>query len=280
MALRSYEEHVVDHAGVRLFYRLWIPDRVKAVVIVAHGFGEHSGNFVELAGRLADEGCAVYAPDHYGHGQSGGARGYIPSWDVFHGELSLFREKAVRDFLDRPVFLYGHSMGGTIVLEYAATEGEGLAGVVASAPALSLEGIPPWRRTLGRLLAALLPGLRIPSGLDTGGLTRDPVMLKRLLSDPLSHGLGSPRLVVEMEGAIERCHERAPGLTIPLLVLQGRRDHVVSPPATERFFQHAGSSDKRLLWVEEGLHKLEHDLARQHVLEEVLLWVRTHLPAR
>jgi alpha-beta hydrolase superfamily lysophospholipase len=44
---------------------------------------------------------------------------------------------------NQTVFLLGQSMGGLVVLEYVLHNPEGLAGVIASAPALGVD-IPPF----------------------------------------------------------------------------------------------------------------------------------------
>src|SRR5262245_58478445 len=44
--------------------------RVRGIVQIAHGLGEHVGRYAEVAERLADEGFVVYGNDHRGHGMT------------------------------------------------------------------------------------------------------------------------------------------------------------------------------------------------------------------
>ena len=57
--------------GVVLFVYRWLPNEsAKAVVQIAHGWGEHAGRYARVAEALCREGYAVYANDHRGHGRT------------------------------------------------------------------------------------------------------------------------------------------------------------------------------------------------------------------
>ena len=62
-------------AGDRLYYRSWQPDvPPRGQVVLSHGFAEHSGRYEHVAAALLDSELSVWAPDHRGHGRSEGAR--------------------------------------------------------------------------------------------------------------------------------------------------------------------------------------------------------------
>ncbi len=44
------------------------------MLILSHGLGEHARRYDHVVARLTDLGLVVYAPDHRGHGRSGGKR--------------------------------------------------------------------------------------------------------------------------------------------------------------------------------------------------------------
>ena len=72
-------------------------------------------------------GFSVYGHDHQGHGQSGGERGYVESFqhyvlDSLHFLRHIQREVSESGGAVRPVFLFGHSMGATIALQMARIE--------------------------------------------------------------------------------------------------------------------------------------------------------------
>ena len=53
--------------------------RLRGVVMLVHGLGEHAGRYDHVAKRLNEWGFAVRGYDQYGHGESGGVRGGLPS---------------------------------------------------------------------------------------------------------------------------------------------------------------------------------------------------------
>lgn len=54
----------------KLYYQKWSPKTPKGVVLIAHGYGEHSGRYMNVVDTLVPEGFIVYALDHRGHGKS------------------------------------------------------------------------------------------------------------------------------------------------------------------------------------------------------------------
>lgn len=64
---------LVASEGTRIHVYRWLPDpecNVKGVVQIAHGMGETGSRYAEFAGVLTQNGYAVYANDHRGHGKT------------------------------------------------------------------------------------------------------------------------------------------------------------------------------------------------------------------
>ena len=117
------EEHsLTGGGGIRIVYDAWTPQNqplgVEGVVVLSHGMGEHAGRYHHVAARLVGLGLAVAAPDHRGHGRSGGKRLYLRRIDEFTADLHLLRLEVAARHPGVP-FLLGHSMGGKIALDYA-----------------------------------------------------------------------------------------------------------------------------------------------------------------
>ena len=105
--------------GVELFSACWRPlGEPRAVVVLVHGIGEHSGRYPALVTRLTAAGFAVCAFDHRGHGKSPGRRGHIGSWVEYREDVRAFLAVTAKQFAGRPMFLYGHSLGALIVTEF------------------------------------------------------------------------------------------------------------------------------------------------------------------
>ena len=117
------------HAGYLL------PKDVKGLVLLVHGFGEHSGRYLEnVVPMLLKAELAVFVYDNFGHGKSSGKRGHCPSYEALLQLLDEVLEKAKSMFPQLPHFLYGHSMGGNLVLNYALRNKTKLTGIIASSP--------------------------------------------------------------------------------------------------------------------------------------------------
>ena len=63
---------------LQLYYQYWLPQgELKAILMVAHGFAEHSGRYDHVAKYFIERSYAVYALDHRGHGKSEGERVHV-----------------------------------------------------------------------------------------------------------------------------------------------------------------------------------------------------------
>ena len=61
-----------------------------------------------------------------------------------------------------------------------------------------------------------------------------------------------------------------PMVTVPIMVIQGKEDRVVNPDSAQYIFDHLVTSNKELIWVDEGRHSLATGEAREKVFEEII----------
>src|SRR6476469_7631182 len=96
------------------------PD-ARAVVVIVHGYAEHTRRYAGLVAALDAAGCECHLFDLRGHGRSGGVRGYVREFGDYLADLDLFL-KHVREIRPEspevPRVLFGHSLGGLIALDY------------------------------------------------------------------------------------------------------------------------------------------------------------------
>jgi alpha-beta hydrolase superfamily lysophospholipase len=276
--MESQETTFQSADGLQLQRYTWLPQgEPKALVAVVHGFGEHGRRYGNLVEALLPRGFAVASYDLRGHGRSPGPRGLILSWDEYRQDTQTFLELLGAEHPRPPLFLYGHSMGGLIALDYAIRRPEGLGGVIASAPAVGKPGISPFLLLLSRILSKVWPRLSLPTKLDATAISRDPQVVEAYQQDPLVHDLGTPRLGTELAKTADWVQEHAPQLKLPLLVLQGEADRLVMPQDTRRFFDNAGSQDKTYHLVPGGFHEPHNDLDWRQTLEVVAGWLEARL---
>ncbi len=147
-----------NNAG--LFVRRWKPDSgPHAVICLVHGIGEHSGRYEYFAEVLTHAGYPVLTFDLRGHGKSPGQRGHVPGTETFLDEITGLLEFAFRRYADIPCFLYGFSMGGGLVLEYALRKRPPITGVILAGPSLR----PPFKTPTWKIMAAKILNWLWPS---------------------------------------------------------------------------------------------------------------------
>ncbi len=267
-------------ANCNLYCQSWHPDiPSQAIVVLVHGLGGHSGMLQNVVDYLVPQGYEVYAMDLRGHGRSMGQRGYINSWKEFREDLRAFLQHIRAQRARCPFILWGHSLGGTIVLDYALRSPEYLKGVIVTAPALSKINIPLHKLLIGQLLSTFLPQFRLPAGLSKQLAKRDRVALAAYLQDPLRHELGSARLVTEFFSTVDWIHYHASELRVPLLLMHGTADQVTSPAGSSAFFHRVLFPDKAHHEYPGAYHDLYDDLECATVLTDVEVWLDQHLEA-
>ncbi|KAL3202594.1 hypothetical protein MRX96_042413 [Rhipicephalus microplus] len=122
----------------------WSPEvEPRALVFVAHGYAEHchSPCYDVLARKLVGQGCYVFSHDHVGHGKSEGPRALVKSADTYVDDILTHVDLVKQKYPSRPVFLFGHSMGGTMCVGSALERPKQFSGMVLNAPALWLDPV-------------------------------------------------------------------------------------------------------------------------------------------
>jgi alpha-beta hydrolase superfamily lysophospholipase len=265
--------------GLTLYGQGWQPESgLSAVVCLVHGLGEHSGRYAGLAADLCKAGVALMSFDLRGHGRSAGLRGHAPSLDALMDDIDMLLEHAQRRFLTVPHFLYGHSLGGLLVLNYALRRSPEVAGVIASAPPLRLAFDPPAARVfLGRIMDRFRPQFQQPTGLDTRALCHDPQVIREYVQDPLVHDRISARLYLSMLDAGEWALAHAAEFKMPLLIFHGGADRLTSTRATREFAGQVKGDCTHCEW--EGFyHEPHNEPQRAEVVARVVGWIKARLP--
>jgi alpha-beta hydrolase superfamily lysophospholipase len=264
--------------GIKIFAQGWEPaGDVAGAICLVHGHGDHSGRYAHVAAALAEAGYATITFDHRGHGKSGGNRGYTPSYDALLNDVAHALGEAERRYPGRPRFLYGQSMGGNLVLNYALRRRPPIAGVIATSPWLRLAFDPPaWRLALARVTDRILPALAQPSGLDIAAITRDPAAVRAYADDPLNHDRITPRLFHGVYAAGLWALAHAAEFPLPLLLMHGSADRITSAAASQEFAARAPDCTFRL-W-EGCYHEVHNEPEQVEMFATIIDWLRAHTP--
>ncbi|GAC1599724.1 MAG: alpha/beta hydrolase [Ramlibacter sp.] len=214
-----------------------VPDGVplRGFVIVVHGLGEHAGRHDTLARRLNRWGFAVRGYDQYGHGESGGGRGLLPTPCRLVDDLAdIIDSTCLRMPADAPLILLGHSLGGLVAARLVSQGRRPVDGLVLSSPVLD-PGLSVLQQLLLATLPRLLPNLAVSNGVDPAFISHDPGIVAAYRRDPRVHDRVSSRLGRFILDSARATVASAPGWKVPTLLLYAGADRVVDPAGSRAF---------------------------------------------
>ena len=268
------KESFAASGKLELFFQSWLPEKnTRAVVVIVHGGGDHSGRFVNVIDALVNSGFAVFMFDLRGHGHSPGKRGHINAWDEYRDDLHIFLNLVRTRYPEAPLFLFGHSMGGVIVLDYCRRKNPELHGVICTSPAIGELGIPRFLLLLAEVLDRLWPSLVLPNGLHVPHLSRDKEFVRKTKADPLYHTLSTPRLGMELLKTVEFIHKNVALFNLPLCLVHGDDDKIASVEGSRKFIRHMNHNDVYYQEYIGGYHELFNDLEKEVVLKDLVAWM-------
>ena len=115
-------------------YKWLCSSKAKAIIHINHGMAEHAARYDRFANHLNDCGYHVFAHDHRGHGQTiasdthQGMFAKVDGWEKIIADVNMVQGHIKESYPDLPVFLFGHSMGSIIGLNYCIRHSDTLAG--------------------------------------------------------------------------------------------------------------------------------------------------------
>ncbi len=262
--------------GVRGY--AWRVPNAHTNFLLMHGFAEYAeryvGHYSALVPHLNALGFDVYAFDAEGHGRSPGARGVA---DIRRAVADHRAARRILNEQSKPLFVFGHSLGGLIAAASVAESGEGVAGAILSAPALLIE-VPAHLRVIAKVSAVVAPSFRpLPAG-PSDRISRIAAEVDAYDNDPMITALSIPSKVgaTAMDVA-DKAWTRYARWTTPVLVFHGARDELTDPKGSERFIATIAAADKHLEIYPEGRHEILNDLDRDAALALLSNWLNARV---
>lgn len=259
--------------GLNLQGRDWQPEgEARTAICFIHGLGDHCGRYSRLADHLNRSGHAFLAIDLRGHGRSEGRRGLIPEYEYLMDDISLLLSEAQGRYPKRPILLYGHSMGGNLVINHAIRRRPAISGVIASAPLLRMAFEPPfWKKIIGQIMRILWPAMSVSNGLSSKDLSHDPEVVHAYDEDPLVHDRVTVRFLDVREAGLWAL-ANASEFPVPLLLMHGSADRITDFRASGEFAATAGGGCTLEIW--DGLyHEIHNEPEKQKVFSRITEWL-------
>jgi acylglycerol lipase len=220
--------------GFKITYRHWKAIESRRVVVCIHGLGDYSGWFSNVAPELASDGCEVYALDLRGFGESvatSSARGGVADFNKHLQDIDDFVSYVWIQQNGKPLFLFGHSLGGAYSLWYAAHFPSKVDGLVLAAPS-------------------------VICNLDTADVARkrDPEEVIIMQNDPLEVLVLPEAYLQKAISLVNTSLENAQSIKIPTLILQGSADVVVALQCAKELYAKLAATDRKLVIFEGAGH--------------------------
>jgi acylglycerol lipase len=251
-------------------------ENLRAGIILVHGIGEHIQRYSPWIEKFNEKGFSFVGVDLPGHGKSDGKRGNLNSYSLTDEMLDFLIAEHKKTFPATPVFIYGHSLGGGIVLQYLLKKNPDINGAVITSPALRLAFQPSKAKLLlARIMKNLLPSLIQSSGLVVGHLSHDQKIIDAYIADPLVHGKISVGLFQNMMSAADYSLSNAGDLKIPVLIMHGSDDLIISPLGSQDFASRTKMAELRI-W-EGGYHELHNEIFKNDVFSYIVNWIEKRI---
>jgi alpha-beta hydrolase superfamily lysophospholipase len=246
---------------------------LRGVVIVVHGLGEHAGRYDHVARKLNEWGYAVRGYDQYGHGESGGARGCLPSDHRLLDDLTdIVDSTRARLRPGVPLILLGHSLGGLVAARFVSLNLRRVEALVLSSPALE-PGLNVVQKLLLTILPRIAPNLRVGNGLDADLISHDPAVVSAYRADKLVHDRVCARLGRFIAEAGPATLALAPTWKVPTLLLYAGADKLVNPAGSRAFAAAAPAQFVSAHCFEKLYHEIFNELDAKPVFAELRQWL-------
>jgi len=270
--------------GLLLAGYQWPSKNPNALLILIHGLAEHSGRYEHLIEFYNKNNFAIISMDLRGHGQSAGRHSFIPTAETVFKDLDVLLKEARQRYPLCPAVLYGHSMGGCIVLSYTLnrfrneTDQCPYQAVVVTGPWIRLAGsLQPPRPvfSLIRTVSRIRPSLNIRLRFDPHRITRDEDIIDSYGKDNNIRRSATLSLAHSIGGVASKLDRKKCIFYIPVLIEHGRADSITSHNASLRFSQR-GKNIEFKSWPN-CYHELHSEPEREEIFNFTLKWIRKKL---
>jgi len=235
---QPYFYQVLGKDGRALRVAEFSAEHPRGVLQIVHGFGEGIEHYDEFASAIAKAGYTVVVHDQRGFGKmvTKKERGIVPSYNVLLDDLQVVSDYLGKRYPELPLFLYGFSMGGNIVLGLVLRSPKTYAKCIVAAPWLANH--KPVRSLVRHVVTSLgkiSPNLRVRAFLRPTHICSDVPRLLKLRKEGVFHDTISLRLFSQIVSMSQHIMAQAGSLTVPTLVLIAGQDKIICNQTIRHF---------------------------------------------
>lgn len=262
------------------FFRDWLCESPQAVLILMHGLGEYSERYDWAAEEFRRSGYAVFSGDLPGHGESTGRRGHIQRFDDFLDVVDEQCQRAEQKYPGVPIVLFGHSMGGLIVIRYLQTRYRPgsvpkLHAVLLSSPSLQTTvQVSPALMRVVRTMSRVSPTLLQSTRIQPEDVCRSAEIREVYARDQRILHKVTVRFLDEFFRAMDAAVAAPVSVEVPVLLCQAGSDRLVSAEVNKRFMERLNAPQKRYKVYPTCYHELLNEPERETVLTDMMDWLR------
>lgn len=261
-----------------LFAQCWhAGERMRAGILLVHGLGEHSSRYDEWSRNFARKGYSVLSFDLRGHGKTTGKPADTYNYSTIRNDISLLITKGRELFRNKPIFLYGHSLGGNLAAHYSIIRPATFDGLILTSPWLELSTPPPIHKfIMANILSQIAPWVKSPNGLRPEDISREIWEVHKYKKDPLIHDKISAGLFMKAYKNGLLIKRSIYKINVPLLIIHGSGDNITSFKASKEFVLNSGKKTT-FVAIEGGYHELHNDNEKETVFNTILNWLNKEL---
>lgn len=264
--------------NVNIYAAEWPVDQPKAVIGLIHGIGEHCRRYDHLGAFFQKHQLAMVGYDRQGYGRSEGRRGDVEKFSYYFDEVAKLIIECERRYPDCPVFLYGHSMGGNVLLNYIIKRRPNIVGAIVSAPHIGLNFKPnPVVVGLGKVMRSIWPTFTQENQLDLKHLSRSPEIAPAYAADPYTHAKLSARTGIDILDSADYLNNWTGSFKISILLTHGDQDAITSYAATEAFLKRVTGPDITFKGWPGLYHELHNEPEKKEVFAYLLAWLEPRI---
>jgi alpha-beta hydrolase superfamily lysophospholipase len=267
----------ISKDGIKLSIQTWTINEPVAELILIHGVTEYAGRYNWVAKILNENKINVHSFDLRGHGNSGGERANITTFDEYIDDVHLFIENL--KLSNDKIFILGHSLGGLIAMTYLIKYPDTKCrGVILSGPPLKLgDGFSPLLIKIISVLSALFPKLKTAK-LKVQHISRDPKVIEDFVNDPLIYHEGlKARYGGEFVRSMIEIRKHYSSFNFPVLIMHGSADKLADPQGSQWMYGEISSEDKTLEILDGLYHEILNEPEKNEVIGKIIEWIKKRI---